>query len=256
MNYFRTSSQLKAEARQLMMGKYKTAIAMFMILETIVMTITFCSSMFLDSSSSAGLILTLAISFLISVFSSLLMVGFISFFLKVACRQPYAIGDIFLGFKFHPNKIISLQFILLGISYLYALPAVLPAVIALIAYASTNNGLFFLLFAILLILGIVVVVWIMLSYSQIFYLLLDFPESSTREILRRSKSLMKGHKWRLFYIQMSFIPLSLLSLLTFGIGALFLTPYQQMTYTLFYLDLIQSQTKPSFEAVADDVLVV
>lgn len=256
MNHFRTSSQLKAEARRLMLGKYKTAIAMFMILETIVLTITLCSSMFLDSNTIAGTILTLAISFLISVFSSLLTVGFLSFFLKVACKQPYSISDVFLGFKFHPNKIISLQFILLGISYLLVLTAMLPASITFFLYAASDNGLFFLLFSLFLILGMAIAISIMLSYSQIFYLLLDFPEASTKEILRRSKSLMKGHKWRFFYIQVSFLPLSLLCILTFGIGTLFLVPYQQMTYTLFYLDLIQGQTKPSFEAVADDELVV
>lgn len=251
MNHFRTSSQLKAEARRLMMGKYKTAIAMFMILEAIVLSITFLSSMFLDSYSIAGTILTFAISFLISVFSSILSVGLLAFYLKVGCNQPYSMGDLFLGFKLHPNKIICLQFILLGISYI----CIIPAMIAMVAYVFTRNAALFLLFSLLFIVGFVAVIWISLSYSQMFYLLLDFPESTTKEILRRSKALMKGHKGRLFYLQISFIPLSLLAVLTFGIGTLFILPYQQMTSTLFYLDLIQGQTKPTFEVVVDDELV-
>ena len=49
---------------------------------------------------------------------------------------------------------------------------------------------------------------------------------------------MKGNVGRLLYLQVSFIPMTLAGLLSFGIGFLFVLPYQNMTYTLFYLDLI------------------
>ncbi len=50
--------------------------------------------------------------------------------------------------------------------------------------------------------------------------------------------MMKGHKRRLFRLELSFLPLMLLCVLSFGIGFLWLNPYMQMTYTCFFLDLM------------------
>ena len=51
---------------------------------------------------------------------------------------------------------------------------------------------------------------------------------------------MKGHKGRYFYISVSFLPLALLCLVTFGIGFLWLAPYMGMTFANFYVDLMQT----------------
>ena len=48
---------------------------------------------------------------------------------------------------------------------------------------------------------------------------------------------MKGNKWRYFYINLSFIPLLLASMLTCYIGLLWLMPYMEATMAAFYLDL-------------------
>ena len=49
---------------------------------------------------------------------------------------------------------------------------------------------------------------------------------------------MKGHKWRLFKLELSFLPLQIICMLSFGIGNLWLNPYMRMTYTEFFLDLM------------------
>ncbi len=87
------------------------------------------------------------------------------------------------------------------------------------------------------------VISIMLSlwYAQAFYLLHDFPQYSARELLARSRKLMKGHKGRLFYIYVSFIPLIIVAMLSCGIGLLWLIPYMNATQTEFFLDLIQNK---------------
>ena len=51
--------------------------------------------------------------------------------------------------------------------------------------------------------------------------------------------MMKGSKGRLFYIDLTFVPLMLLCVLTCGIGLLWLMPYMQATKANFYLDLVK-----------------
>ena len=53
---------------------------------------------------------------------------------------------------------------------------------------------------------------------------------------------MKGQKKRLFVLILSFIPITLLACLSL-IGVLWLTPYVNMTYTIFYLNLMQNFRK-------------
>lgn len=69
------------------------------------------------------------------------------------------------------------------------------------------------------------------------YILKDNPELSIMDTLRLSRKMMEGHKWQLFKLQLSFIGWLLLSLLTLGIGYLWLLPYMMTTCAAFYQDV-------------------
>lgn len=69
------------------------------------------------------------------------------------------------------------------------------------------------------------------------YLLEDKPELSIVQALRLSRKMMRGHKMKLFCLQLSFIGWILLSALTLGIGMLWLMPYMTTTMAAFYQDV-------------------
>ena len=72
------------------------------------------------------------------------------------------------------------------------------------------------------------------SYSMAFYVLADNPEMTAREALRESKEIMKGHKWELFVIYLSFILWHLLAIATLGIAYIYVGPYMSATVANFY----------------------
>lgn len=72
------------------------------------------------------------------------------------------------------------------------------------------------------------------SYSMANFVLADNPDMTAREALRESKRIMKGHRWRLFCLEMSFIGLVLISILTVGIGFIWSVPYMNASYAAFY----------------------
>ena len=231
----KTSAQLKQAARGIMIGKYRNAISILLASNLIISTLSLFTTS--ASNSTLGIIIGLIINFLITLFGTILTVGQCSFYLNVACNQTYQFSDLFTGFKIHPDKTIITQLI---IQLLTALP-LLPAIgVILYSFQAYNIIVVFLVGCILFILGVGISWWISLRYSQVYYLLLDFPDYSAKELLRMSRELMKGNVGRLLYIQVSFIPLTLAGLLSFGVGLLLVQPYQNMTYTLFYLDLMQS----------------
>ncbi|MBU5316717.1 DUF975 family protein [Clostridium bornimense] len=76
-----------------------------------------------------------------------------------------------------------------------------------------------------------------LAYSQSFYILVENPEKSIFDCLKESRVMMIGYKWKLFCLYFSFIGWLLLSILTCGIGSLWLTPYIEISKACFYEDI-------------------
>ena len=220
-----------------MLGKYRNAISLILASDLIISTLSLFTTT--ASNSTLGIIVGFIISFILTLFGTILSVGQCSFYLNIACEQPYQFSDLFTGFKIHPDKTIITQVIIQLLTLLPLLPAIVVILITTAFYAQ-NIVISFLVACFLLIIGAGISWWISLRFSQVYYLLLDFPDYSAMDLLKMSWKLMKGNVGRLLYIQVSFIPLTLAGLLSFGIGLLFVQPYQNMTYTLFYLDLMQA----------------
>ena len=79
-------------------------------------------------------------------------------------------------------------------------------------------------------------IWVQYRYAFCFMILAEYPEMRVIDALRNSASLMRGNKWRFFCLQLSFIGWIILASIT-GIGMIFLTPYMQAAYAVFYDDI-------------------
>ena len=71
----------------------------------------------------------------------------------------------------------------------------------------------------------------------IFFILKDEPELKYNAAIEKSMSMMNGYKMKLFLLDLSFIGWMILSVLTLGIGLLFLQPYMSTARAAFYEDL-------------------
>lgn len=232
----RTSAQLKQAARGIMLGKYRNAISLILASDLILSTLSLFTTTAADST--LAILIGFLISLIITIFGTILSVGQCSFYLNIACEHPFEFLNLFTGFKIHPDKTIIARILI----YIFTTLPIIPGIVVMyMSFSAYNIIITFLIGCFLLIIGCGISWWISLKYSQVYYLLLDFPDYSVGELLKMSWKLMKGNTGRLLYIQVSFIPLTLAGLLSFGIGLLLVKPYRDMTYTLFYLDLIQSE---------------
>lgn len=80
-----------------------------------------------------------------------------------------------------------------------------------------------------------------LNYSMAIYIANDHPEMTAREALAASKEMMKGHRWNLFCLEISFFGWAILSALTLGIGSFALAPYQETAKAFFYQELLDNE---------------
>lgn len=81
------------------------------------------------------------------------------------------------------------------------------------------------------------------AYSQIFYLLAEYPSLSVRKALKISIAITKGYKGELFVMHLSFLGWSLLANLAAGIGYLWLIPYMRVSFTHSYYFLKENALK-------------
>jgi uncharacterized membrane protein len=72
------------------------------------------------------------------------------------------------------------------------------------------------------------------SYAMIDYVLAENPDMNAREALAESRRIMRGNRWKLFCLQLSFIGPMLLCILTLGIGLFWFVPYESATIAVFY----------------------
>lgn len=70
------------------------------------------------------------------------------------------------------------------------------------------------------------------SYSQISYLVWEFPHMRASEVMAASQEMMKGYKWKYFVFSLSFIGWGLLSILI--IPLIYTMPYTSVAYAGFY----------------------
>ncbi|BDR61218.1 DUF975 family protein [Lactobacillus xylocopicola] len=83
------------------------------------------------------------------------------------------------------------------------------------------------------------------SYALTPYIVNDLVESG-QEVhattgITASRRLMAGHKWELFKLDLSFIGWTIIALIPFGLGLIWLTPYIQTTRANFYRKLAGDQ---------------
>lgn len=153
---------------------------------------------------SSAHLLNAIINLVLYIFSA----GFLLFIFNTVKNLGAVYGNLLDGFAIAP-KLLGLYLLQALFIFLWSLLLVIPGIIA--AY----------------------------RYRMAIYLLLDDPERGAMECLRLSKQMMKGHKWELFVLDLSFIGWRLLAALPYvGYAVMiWVTPYTETTYVLYYMAL-------------------
>ena len=233
MTELKSSSELKAIAKEKSLDKYGTLI----FANILIFAIQFIVSALVTVSGPANIFLFCInelITLVISILVGILVSGKAYLYMNLLYSQAVSTSDIFFGFKQHPNKAVTIQALFVVVDFLVSIPG---TVIFYLSRTNPSSGLLGILF-IFIVLGLIVNVYVSLTYSQAFFLLHDYPDKSAKELLAYSKEMMKGHRFRLLYLHISFIPLMIFGVITLFIPLLWISVYRYATLTAFYQDLI------------------
>ncbi len=253
MKQYAKGYELKNKAKDTLGGKYRTAV-LFCLLGVLFPAVArlfvnaFLSPLLpqlTDLGNTTALLSSYAFAIVLSLLMSsvlgLFNVGIALFFLNMVCGQPYAVRDLFYGFHHDVAKALTLSGVLACLNAV----CLSPYEYLLDFFLLSRQETWLYAAAAALIIGLCVYIPLSLNFSLVYYLMLDFPEKNAGEILRLSRRIMKGQKKRLFCLQLSFLPLILLSVCSFYIGYLWLNPYMYMTEACFFLDVMKPKESAS-----------
>lgn len=237
-----TSAQLKAISRKALNGNWGLPIASNMILNATSFVIMFLIISFTNTTTVTGTITSEFLTYAVSLFISLFTAGITKMTLNISRKQAYSMKDMLYVFHHNADRFLIVGLVIVGISFITGLP---------VMFMSMNNNIpvSFILFFSVFDLIITVIIDLFLGLS--IYLLLDHPEMNAMDSMKESIRLMKGNKGRSLYINLSFLPLALLSVLTCYIGLIWLVPYMNMTMANFYRDIIGELNTPDNTPTGD-----
>ncbi len=195
------NSEIIAKARALLSGNWGVAVGVNFIYLFLFIGMSLgdsvLSRLFLPKEYSFGIIQW--------IFSGALMVGLASFFISISRKEP-RFSRLFDGFNRFGRSF--------GAYFMYSL--------------------FLLLWTLLLIIPGIIKSF---SYTMTFYILADDPDVGVLDAITRSRELMDGNKIKYWCLCWRFFGWFLLSILTCGIGFIWLYPYMNTAFAEFYQDI-------------------
>ena len=186
------------------------------------------------------------VQFLFSLYSALMSFGLVSYTLRVARNENPDFRHILDGFL-KAGRVLWKDILVDLFVYLWGMAGLLPLV--LLAVVFSDSGLAITVAFLCAFVWVFVVIFIVLRYELANFFLLDDPDCTAWESIRRSVTAMKGHTWELVSLIFSFIGWSLLIGVVAGIlgiiwepltsvvtmvGSLWLTPYIAVSKANFY----------------------
>lgn len=233
INGIRTSEELKSESREKLLGRYGKVVPVHLLYLFVSATFTSLSANISSKKYALAFFLAIAIHVLGMVLANVLHSGLCCFYMNLSCGYFSSFLDLFKGFSFRDDRAVRIALKLT----LTLLGCELPGTLMFSLYRSTGNVYILPMASLSLCIGLTAYCIYYLGLSQCYYLLLDFPDKSVDEIVMLSRWLMRGQRFKLFYIHLSFVPLYILSLLSCGLGLLWALPYAEETFACFHLNL-------------------
>ncbi len=78
------------------------------------------------------------------------------------------------------------------------------------------------------------------AYAMTPYIMMEKPDMGINDAITKSRQIMKGRKWHLFWLDVSFTGWMLLSILTLGLALVYVWPYYNAARAAFYKEIKKS----------------
>lgn len=228
---------LKGRARRAMNGNYGIAISAMVITTGLSLAASMVTTLFFQGTGIVDIILSNVFAFVLNLIVNIFAAGVSYLYLNIARGKEAGISDMLYFFKNHPDRVIVATFVLSLMNLVTNLPLSIYSFTTEVGTSIEAQMEWLTTTYILMLAGLVLYQILVIPFEMSYFLLADNHEMNGMEALKTSAAMMK-HNWlRLLLLKVSFVPLMMLSVLTMFIAMLWIVPYMEMTYAMFYRDL-------------------
>ena len=231
------NSEIKSEAKKLLSGNWGKACGISFLFFLLQFTLNLITGIFKDSDS----IFSILMPILNLVLSIPLSYGLYDAFVKIKYNNE--VGYTFFITSMFDN--FGRAWGIFGRILLKFLPIIILEMLCVILAPLVALRFSFIFALILNLLALGLLIYLAIEsccYTLAYVAACEYPELSPKEIFEDTKSLLKTYDNKFIWLSLSFIGWSILSVLTFGIGSIFLVPYMFISYIVFY-DNIKSSNQ-------------
>ncbi|WP_028403231.1 DUF975 family protein [Ectobacillus panaciterrae] len=198
-------TSLRSKARSTLKGRWLSFVGYTFLILLLNTTVPKLLEMLDPSKDSFGIGTVLSIVYGLLVISALTL-GENALYLKVTKDEKVSVGMIFSFFSNSSSYGKAIIYYIL-------------------------SGLYLILWTLLLIVPGIIKSF---SYAMAPYILIEESDLTANQAITKSRQMMDGYKWKLFCLYLSFAGWFILSIITIGIGFLWLIPYCQASVAHFY----------------------
>ena len=207
---------------------------------------------------SAGFLMLFGFAFVTSLALTIFVgtpmrIGHLRFRLSLIDGEKADLAKIFSGFDRSYIPAILLRLLRALYLFLWSLPSAIMMTIGIVALifgfvgSAVSMGGFDFLDSTLLLVGMVALLFSIgfsilptianFRYAMSDYIMAENPDMPVSEALRESARMMRGNKWRLFCLNLSFLGWMILCIFTCGIGFLWLNVYMYQAEAAMYHEI-------------------
>ncbi len=197
--------KIKEQAKEIINGNLWTILKPYMIVLIINILVEIITGTIIRTDTVLGNLFETLIELALIPLSY----GYTAFLLKYVRKEEVNQSEVFKYYKnFAP--IILLTILISIFTTLWTLLLIIPGIIAAI------------------------------SYQQAMFIMID-GEEDPKQCIKKSKEMMQGYKMDYFTFILSFIGWGLLTIVTFGLAAVYVFPYISVSQVLYYEELKKIQ---------------
>ena len=235
---------LKMRARTAMQGNMGKLILACIVTWVLAFAGSMITMALFPGTGTLDMALSQIFSFIFSLILSVVSAGFSFMFLNTARGRQSSIGDLFYFFSHHPDRVITATFIMALIQVAADIPLNIFSYTTSPGAALEEQAQWMGTYGMLMLLAVVLNMLLTLPFAMVYYILADDSQMGGIRALKESARMMKGKIGRYFLLQLSFVPLLILSVFTLYLALLWVIPYMEMTVVMFYRDILGELDPP------------
>lgn len=229
--------ELKVYAKKALNGKMPAALLSLLAVNGLnVLAAYFVAGLF-DGTTTLSIVLYEITLFIVYLILNLFNAGLNYLYLNMARGEEYSFGDLIYFFRHQPDRVVISGLALTVLEIIASLPYNYFWYTAEPGLTMESQMNYLTTMLVVMVLTTVLNTLFSLPFSQVYYLQADDEELSGKEALKQSWKLMKGKKMKLFVLQLSFVPMMILSVFTLYLALLWVLPYMEMSLAEFYRNL-------------------